>query len=70
MTKVQTILTEIECLKLEELELILNEIKKRIDRRKNVDSVLGEYIGKGEGVWGIDPQKYVENLREEERITE
>jgi len=70
MTKIQTILTEIESLKLDELELILSEIKKKIDRKKKVESILDDFIGKGKGIWGMDPQNFVENLREEERIIE
>jgi ABC-type phosphate transport system auxiliary subunit len=66
MTRVQTIIEEINHLEQGELEIILQEILKRIDRRKQIDSILDEYIGIGEGVWETDAQDYVNELREEE----
>jgi hypothetical protein len=66
MTRIQTIIEEINHLEQGELEIILQEILKRIDRRKQIDSILDESIGIGEGVWETDAQDYVNELREEE----
>ena len=65
MTRVQGILHEINHLNSKELEVILSEILKKINRKKRVESVLDDYIGKGKGIWGIDAQKHIEELREE-----
>jgi hypothetical protein len=67
MTKrTEQIIDEISQFQLEELEMILKEILKRIDQQKRVESILDEYIGIGEGFWQIDAQEYVEELRSEE----
>ncbi len=65
MTKVQTIIEEISHLSQEELEMILGEILNRLDRKDKIESILGQYIGIGEGVWGEDAQGHVNELREE-----
>ena len=66
MTKVQTIIEEINHLNPDELELILKNILMRLDRRKRIESILEEYMGIGEGVWKVDAQEYVNDLRKEE----
>ena len=66
MTRIQTIIEEIiDHLDPDELELILKEILMRLDRRKKIESILNEYVGIGEGVWEVDAQKYVNELRED-----
>jgi predicted translin family RNA/ssDNA-binding protein len=67
MTKrTQHIIDEISHLQLEEFEMILKEIHRRIDQQRRVESILDEYIGIGEGFWQTDAQEYVEELRREE----
>lgn len=67
MTKrTQQIIDEISHLQIEELEMILKEILKRLDQQKRVESILDEYIGIGKGFWQTDAQEYVEELRREE----
>jgi len=68
MTRLETLLTELDELKPDELELVLRKIKKKMNRKKRAESALNQYIGKGDGLWRIDPQEYVEKLREEERV--
>ncbi|HKK78171.1 MAG TPA: hypothetical protein VJ933_01025 [Phaeodactylibacter sp.] len=64
MTKrTQHIIEEINHLQLEELEMVLAELLKRIDQQKRVSSILDEYIGLSEGLWQTDAQAYVEELR-------
>lgn len=68
MTKVQTLILEINNLELKELELILREILRRIDRRKRLEAALDSLIGCGEGVWNSDAQEYVNGLRDDDRF--
>ena len=67
MTKIQNILTEVDQLEIEELEILLKEVIKKIDETKRIDSILEEYMGIGEGVWKSDAQEYINELREEDR---
>jgi len=66
MTRIQTIIEEINHLDPDELEVILKEIMTRLDRKKKIESILEEYMGIGEGVWEMDAQEYVNELREED----
>jgi len=66
MTRIQTIIEEINHLDPDELEVILKEIMTRLDRKKKIESRLEEYMGIGEGVWEMDAQEYVNELREED----
>lgn len=66
MTRIQTIIEEIHHLNPYELEVILKEILKRLDRKKKIESILEEYTGMGEGVWEMDAQEYVNELRAED----
>lgn len=66
MTRTQTLIEEISHLEQNELEIILQEIMKRIDRKKQIDSILNQYVGIGKGVWETDAQIYVNRIREEE----
>lgn len=67
MTKrTQQIIDEICLLQKEELEIILSEIHKRINRQQWVESILDEYIGIGEGFWETDAQVYIRELRSED----
>ena len=67
MTKVQALLEELDHLSSDELELILSEIMRKMDKRKRILSILDDYVGKGKGVWGMDAQEYVNRLREKDR---
>ena len=66
MTKVQTLLKEIDHLSSDDLELLLTEIKKKIDRKHKAQSILDDFVGKGKGVWKQDAQQYVDELRKED----
>lgn len=60
------IIKEITLLEVEELEKVLNELIKRIERKKRIESIIDQYMGLGKGVWETDAQKYVDELRKEE----
>lgn len=64
--RTEHIINEISHLPLEELEVVLKEILRQIDRQKRVELILEEYVGLGEGFWQTDAQAYVEELRSEE----
>lgn len=67
MTKrLEHIIKEITLLEVEELEKVLNELIKRIERKKRIESIIDQYMGLGKGVWETDAQKYVDELRKEE----
>jgi len=66
MTKVQNILNEIDDLNEAELEMVLKEIKRKIDRARRADLALKKFIGQGNTVWDVDAQDYIDRLREEE----
>ena len=66
MTRIQTLIEEISHLEQSELEIILQEIMKRVDRKKQIESILDQYVGIGEGVWETDAQIYVNQIREED----
>ena len=68
MTKAQTLILEINKLDHDELEQVLKEILRRIDRRKRAEATLNKLVGSGAGVWGYDAQKYINALRESDRL--
>ena len=67
MTKLQYILKEINGLSINELELILQEILKKVDQEKRIKSILNEYKGIGKGIWKIDAQNYINQQRDQDR---
>ena len=68
MTRVQHILKELDHLDINELELILKVIHKRVDQEKRIKSILREYKGIGEGIWKIDAQEYINQDRNQDRV--
>lgn len=67
MTKVQKILYEINLLNPSELEVILQELLKRVDQEKSIKSILNKYRGIGDGIWDMDAQKFVDKERDNDR---
>ena len=63
--KVQRIIQEMDGLSLDELSIILRETTQRMDRLQKAITALELYCGKGAGVWQMDAQEYVNDLREE-----
>lgn len=68
MTRVQTLMLEINKLDQAELELILREILRRVDRRNRAEAALDKLMGRGSGVWDGDAQQYINALREDDRL--
>lgn len=67
MTRINKILKDINQLNINELEIILKEIHRRVDKEQKVKSILGEYKGVGEGIWKIDAQQYINDERDQDR---
>ena len=67
MTKVQTIIKDIDALAPEELEEVLQFLLKKTQRSDKVKMKLEKYRGKGQGVWQEDAQAYVNQLRKDDR---
>lgn len=65
MTKVDTLIKEIDSLQTSELELLLTEIIRRIKKAENVKQLLTKYCGIGKGLWQQDAQTYINSLRED-----
>ena len=68
MTKVQYILKEINDLSINELELILKELIKKVEKEKGIKSIIAEYQGIGKGIWQADAQEYINKEREKDRL--
>ncbi|MCB0634993.1 MAG: hypothetical protein KDC54_00165 [Lewinella sp.] len=66
MTQLQVIIEEINHLSQEELAVLLREVIKRIDQQEQVEGILNDYVGIGEGLWDTDAQAYIDDLRQED----
>lgn len=63
MKGVETIITDIEKLPIEDLKLILQKIVQRINNSKKINAILSDYQGIGAGIWENDAQDFINNLR-------
>jgi|GEM_PF-4944110 len=71
MSKIEQILKQIKGLDRAELEIILEELVRRINRSQQIQEALLLVKGKGKGVWtkdGEDAQDYIKNIRENDRF--
>ena len=67
MTKMQSLIKEINKLDINDLEVILKEVLRRVNRKKRIEKALDNLIGIGQGVWDLDAQAYIQELREDDR---
>ena len=65
MAKIETIIKDIDELDYSELEALLQVVLYKINLKKRVENILDEVTGIGKGIWDIDPQSYITNLRED-----
>ncbi|MCB0610832.1 MAG: hypothetical protein H6562_19495 [Lewinellaceae bacterium] len=65
MAKIETIIKDIDQLDYSELEALLQVVLYKINLKKRVENILDEVTGIGKGIWDIDPQSYITNLRED-----
>jgi GTP1/Obg family GTP-binding protein len=52
---------------IDELEQFLKEYLNIIERKKNLNKALSNFVGKGKGIWNTNAQKYIDDLRSSER---
>lgn len=67
MTKVQTLIRELETLDTQETEKILQFLLIRVRQQETVRARLAKYRGVGQGIWQEEAQQYVNQLREDDR---
>lgn len=65
MTHYQAIIKELDYLDEKELEMVMEQIKARLDKRKLLEQTFAEFVGVGKGFWEVDAQEYVNVLRGE-----
>lgn len=49
-----------------DLEILMREIQKKLERLKKVKSALKKVKGAGKDVWGMDAQSFVNQAREDD----
>jgi len=62
---VNQIMNEIEKLSEKERLEIYAKLVSRISKREEILAILEKYRGKAQGLWGLDAQEYVNQLRAE-----
>jgi hypothetical protein len=65
---VKQILEEIEGLSTNEKEQVYSYILEKADRKKYAQKILSKIKGSGKGIWNMDAQEYVNQLRADDRI--
>ena len=68
MSKIQTLIKEIDTLEAKEVEEVLQYLLKKTRCKESVKSRLARYRGKGQGVWQQDAQEYINQAREDDRF--
>jgi hypothetical protein len=67
MSLTQQIIQEIDLLPPTELEVVYQEVTKRMTHITRATKILAKYKGKGRGIWSMDAQEYVQHLRQNTR---
>ena len=68
MSRIEAIEHEIDLLTSEELEILYHKLLKRIWNKNKTLLLLSKYQGIGQGVWNMDAQKYINQLRDDDRF--
>lgn len=68
MTRLQYILKEIDHLEMNDLKHVFQEISKKVDQESQIKLMLEEYKGIGGGIWKIDAQRHVDDMRDRDRV--
>lgn len=66
--EVKKIIEEIEKLPADEKEELFSYVGGKIRKREYLISILNKIKGSGKGVWNMDAQDYVNQLRSDEQI--
>ncbi|HEX8429369.1 hypothetical protein [Hymenobacter sp.] len=67
MSPTQQIIREIDLLPPTELQVVYQEVAKRMSHISRATKILEKYRGKGQGIWSMDAQEYVQQLRQSTR---
>ncbi|UOG76730.1 hypothetical protein MTX78_09025 [Hymenobacter tibetensis] len=67
MSPTQLIIQKIDLLPPTELEVVYQEVAKRMSHISRATKLLAKYRGKGQGIWSMDAQEYVQQLRQNTR---
>lgn len=67
MSLTEQIIQSIDLLPPTELEVIYQEVAKRMSNISRATKLLAKYRGKGRGIWSMDAQEYVQQLRQDTR---
>ncbi|MBO0356598.1 hypothetical protein J0X19_01450 [Hymenobacter sp. BT186] len=67
MSLTEQIIQEIDLLPPTELEVIYQEVARRMSNISRATKLLAKYRGKGRGIWSMDAQDYVKQLRQDTR---
>lgn len=68
MPKVKELLQDIDYLSSEDKYYIYEKLKKNIFQEINISAILDKYRGTAKNLWKKDAQKYVNELRENDRV--
>ncbi len=66
--KVNTLLKSVNDLNEQELQLVYNAILEKMNKKTQVIAALTRFKGKGEGVWNMDAQNYIDEMRANDRF--
>ena len=68
MSKTDQIIREINLLNDAELDIIYQELLKKISKFDRLKNALHKIRGTGKGVWELDAQDYINELRQDDRF--
>ncbi len=68
MSKTEQILIEINKLNSDELDIVYQELVKRIKKSEKLRATFEKVRGIGKGVWDMDAQEYINELRKDDRF--
>lgn len=65
---VQEILKEIDALPMESRMEVYKQLRSKLQRIEHLKAVLDNFVGRGKNVLGLEPQEYINHLRNDDRI--
>ena len=66
MSKVEALLLEINNLSAQEFQLLVTKLLAKANKLEQATNMLSKYRGIGKGVWPMDAQEYVNELRNDQ----
>jgi hypothetical protein len=68
MPKVKELIKDINYLSIEDKHYLYKKLKKDLLKDINISVVLDKYRGMTKNIWNMDAQKYINELRENDRV--